>query len=241
MVVRASVDTPHGYSRGIPAAPGRAGFRLGPPRSYRLATGVHREGAPRHGGAWRRGGPGQAARRTRGTSTRAPPLGARPLAHLQGKGVARAPARRQPAGRAPFGTGIPAVKRDQQRAPVPTGRLVGHWADQFPPPPSLWARFALRIRLLTANDSTPITGGSRLHRVVSVCRPSARWSAIGAGTRAPCRRACSRVVAPSCLCAKLLARPVPVRLRLAALAAASCSPRRSCRCEEASVRKRRAP
>src|SRR5262245_528231 len=51
-------------------------------------------------------------------------LWARPLAHIQGKGVEH-----MPAGMAAFGTGIPAVNRDQ-RAPVP-GHLVFQLADQF--------------------------------------------------------------------------------------------------------------
>src|SRR5262249_46342607 len=61
----------------------------------------------------------------------------------------------------------------------------------------LFASVGWRAMFLTAKDSTQITWFSRIRRVVSLCSPSRRWSAILAWMRATFRRALSRFLEPS--------------------------------------------
>src|SRR5215831_15356362 len=76
--------------------------------------------------------------------------------------------------------------------------LYSSWRTNSPQPTSLMllASVGLRTMFLTANDSMQITWFSRISRVVSLWRPSERWSAILAWTRATFRRALSRFLEP---------------------------------------------
>ena len=109
-----------------------------------------------------------------------------------------------PTGRAAFGTGIPPVNLDE-RAPVPS-RFVLQLPHQLAPPriPDGIGEPVIADHLLTASDSTHTVWFSRMRRVVSLCRPSSRWSAILAWIRATLRRAFSRFLRPFLLAGEVL-------------------------------------
>src|SRR5262249_43234726 len=105
--------------------------------------------------------------------------------------------------------------------------LYSSWRPNSPQPTSLMALASawVRTNCLTANASTQITWFSYSRRVVNLCRPSRRWSALRAWIRATFTRAFSRCFDPFCLRARLRWAWASVRsLRCRCLGFATFSP-----------------